>query len=115
LNSGVFGTQVAVNARVGQTILVRSLDAAYNNTVVTFPVDVVIIAWDGRALGVPPFGLYNEAIQVPANTPILVTTARRFDALIYAKSPINSFATIKFFDTRGNDLLVTARIPFVIS
>ncbi|MFB3886432.1 MAG: multicopper oxidase domain-containing protein [Thermodesulfobacteriota bacterium] len=114
LNGGVLGTQIAVNAQVGQTILIRYIDGAYNTTTVTFPVDVVIIAWDGYSLGVPPFGLYNEAIPVPANTPILVTSARRFDALIYAKSPINSFATIKFMDTRGNDLLVTAQIPFVI-
>lgn len=115
LNSGVSGTQVAVSARVGQTILVRYLNAAYNSTVVTLPVDAVIIAWDGSALGVPPFGLYSQAIQVPVNTPISVTTARRFDVLISARSPINSFATVEFRETRGNDLLVTARIPFVIS
>src|SRR5262249_7596706 len=56
LNSGVSGTQIAINAPVGKTILVRLLCAAYNTIRVTFPVDVVIIAWDGRALGVPPYG-----------------------------------------------------------
>lgn len=51
LNSGVSGTQISVNAQVGDTILVRCLDAAYNSAKVYFPVDVVIIGWDGRALG----------------------------------------------------------------
>jgi hypothetical protein len=115
LNGGVSGTQVAVNASVGQTILVRCIDGAYNSAIVTFPVDIVIIAWDGTALGVPPFSSYNEAIQVPAGAPIFISSARRFDALIRATAPISSFATIEFHDTRGNDRLVTARIPFVIT
>jgi hypothetical protein len=115
LNSGVSGSQIAINAAVGQTILVRCLDAAYNKARVTFPVDVVIIAWDGRALGVPPFGKYNHAFLLPANTPIIISTARRFDGLIRATTPVNSFATVEFMETRGNDITVTARIPIVIS
>ncbi len=121
LNSGVSGTQIAVNAQVGQTILVRCLDAAYNSVLVTFPVDVVIIAYDGRALGVPPFGRYSTAFRVPAGKPIRLTTARRFDALIRATAPIRSFATVQFIDTRGQvpsqteDVVMTARIPFVIA
>ncbi len=115
LNSGVAGTQVAVNARVNQTILIRALDAAYNNTMITFPVDVVIIAFNGRALGVPPFGLYNWAFLLPAGTPILLSTARRFDVLLRSATAVNSFATVDFLDTRGNTLLQTARIPIVIT
>lgn len=121
LNSGVSGTQVSVNARVGQTILVRCLDAAYNSITVTFPVDVVIIAFDGRALGVPPFGRYNSAFLLRAGTPYYLSTARRFDALIRPTRPINSYATVQFIDTRGQipgvseDVLVTALIPFVVT
>ncbi|OGP73549.1 MAG: hypothetical protein A2V86_04735 [Deltaproteobacteria bacterium RBG_16_49_23] len=115
LNSGVSGSQIAINATVGQTILVRCLDAAYNKTRITFPVDVVIIAWDGRALGVPPFGRYNHAFLLPANTPITTSTARRFDGLIRATTPVNSFAKVEFLETRGDDITVTARIPIVIS
>ncbi len=119
LNSGVSGMQVSINAQTGQTILIRCLDAAYNSAEVTFPVNVVIIAWDGRALGVPPYG-HNEAYLVPAGTPIVMSTARRFDALIRATTPINDFATVKFINTRGQvpgaaeEVLVTARIPFNI-
>ncbi len=114
-NSGVSGSQVSIEARVDQTILIRCLDAAYNKTRITFPVDVVIIAWDGRALGVPPFGLYNEAYVLRANTPIVTSTARRFDALIRESAPISSFATVEFLDTRGDDRLMTARIPINIT
>jgi hypothetical protein len=115
LNSGVSGTLVAINARVGQTILVRCLDAAYAKAKVTFPVDVVIIAWDGRALGVPPFGLYNHAYLVPANTPIDVSTARRFDALIRTTATMNSFVNVDFINTRGDDHLISGRIPFNVT
>jgi hypothetical protein len=106
LNSGVAGTQVAINAKVNQTILIRALDAAYNNTRITFPVDVLIIAVDGRALGVPPFGLYNSAFLLPQNTPILLGTARRFDALMRFSSAafptgFRGNATVEFIDTQG--------------
>jgi len=120
LNSGVFGSQVSINALTGQTILVRCLNAAYNSIEVTFPVDVVIIAWDGRALGVAPFG-YNHAYLQPANTPIKMTTARRFDALIRETNPINSRARVRFINNRGqvpgtsDDVVCTARIPIIIA
>jgi hypothetical protein len=119
LNSGVSGSQVSINGLTNQTILVRCLDAAYNSTEVTFPVDVLIIAWDGRALGVAPFG-QNHPYLVPAGTPIKQTTARRFDALIRVSAPVNSYATVKFINNRGQvpgeaqDVLVTARIPISI-
>lgn len=115
LNSGVSGSQIAINAQRNQTILVRHLVAAYNSVTTTFPVDVVIIAWDGRALGVPPFGLYNSAFLVKAGTPIRHSTARRYDALIRPTEAINSFVKVDFLDTRGGARLVTARIPFVIT
>ena len=54
LNSGVQGMQISINAKVNQTILVRLLCAAYSKIKVTFPVDVIVIGVDGRALGVPP-------------------------------------------------------------
>jgi len=120
-NSGVSGTQVSINAKVDQTILIRCLNAAYNCTTITFPVDVVIIAWDGRALGVPPFGQYSEATLLPANTPIRISTARRFDALIRVSEPVNDFAKVEFSDTRrlapgiSEEVLMTALIPINIS
>jgi hypothetical protein len=115
-NSGKIGTQVSVNAQVGDTILLRCLDGAYNNLRVTLPVDAVIIAWDGRPLGVPPFGGYNHAFVVPKDTPMTISVARRFDALIKAEAPTlsNTFAKVEFLETRGNAVTATALIPFRI-
>jgi hypothetical protein len=114
--------QVDINAQTGRTILVRCLCASYNSMQVTFPVDVVIIAWDGRALGVPPFTRYNYAYKVPKNTAIRLSVARRFDALIRETSPTppnDSFARVDFFDTRGENtgrerIVKTAKIPINI-
>lgn len=125
LNSGISGTQISVNATTGNVILVRILNAAYNFLRITLPVDAVIIAWDGRALGVAPYG-HNESYLVPANTPIDVNTvsvARRFDALIKANTPINDFIIAEFIDNKsqvqeaGEQLrvLMTAKVPFVVS
>jgi multicopper oxidase len=120
LNSGISGSMIAINAFVGQTILVRVLDAAYNNCLYTFPVDIVIIEWDGRPLGVPPYG-FNEAYLVPAGTPIEVAVGRRFGALIRTTVPVNDFAVCKFIDTRGahvagfEQVLCTAKVPINIS
>jgi hypothetical protein len=123
VNSGVgFNgrpTQVSINARVGQTIMIRTLCAAYNCARVRFPADVVITAFDGRALGVPPFGRYNRAFVLPAGTPILLSNARRFECLMRRTRPLNSFATVEFLDTQRGEgpgpLLQTARIPIVVS
>lgn len=120
LNSGKSGAQIAVNATVGQTILIRLLGGSYNNIRITLPVDAVALAWDGRALGVPPFGLYNYPYVIPANTPTSATptvssVARRCDMLIKAEAPINTTAKIEFMETRGGAVTCTALIPFVIA
>ena len=120
LMSGIEGVQVSVNAQLGDTILLRCLDAAYACAEYTFPVDVVVIAWDGRALGVPPYGQYNHPYLVPAGTPIHVSVARRFDALAKSDVEVDGFATVKFIDTRGQKIpgqelvLMTAEVPFYI-
>jgi Multicopper oxidase len=127
LNSGISGSQISVEGYVGQTILIRALDAAYNNCTYTFPVDIVILEWDGRPLGVPPYG-FNEPYLVPAGTPIEVAVGRRFGGLIREFAPVNTFAICKFIDTRGanvagldtsgqpyNQVVCTAKVPLNIS
>ncbi len=126
LNSGVSNTQIAVAANRGETVFIRNLCAAYNSCRTTFPVDVVIIEWDGRALGVPPLNRYTRPQLVPANTPIVHSTARRWGAILNV--PVTSPAVhtpvkIEFLDTRsvglsltgGGDVLMTAFIPFDIN
>lgn len=115
LNSGVSGMQISVNAQAGQTILIRVLDAAYSNIRVTFPIEVVIIAFDGRALGVPPFGQYNRPVTLPARTPLELSTARRFDVLVRSATPVQDFASVEFRNHRDDELLITGQIPINIS
>jgi hypothetical protein len=107
--------QIPINAKTNQNILVRALNAAYNNVRLTFPVDIVIIAWDGRALGVPPFGSYNAPVLVSAGTPMQYSVARRFDCLIRRTTPFTGFATVEFLDTRGLGVRFTARFPINIA
>jgi hypothetical protein len=114
LMSGKSGVQVAINAAVNTNILVRTLCAAYNNVRITFPVDIVIIAWDGRALGVPPFARYNSPVLVPAGTRIEWSVARRFDFLIRSATPVNGFAIVQFVDTLRRNVRFTGRIPINI-
>jgi hypothetical protein len=121
LNSGITGTQVSVNAKVGDTILVRILDAAYNCLRVTLPVNAVIIAWDGRALGVAPFA-HNESYLVPAGTPIDMAVGRRFDALVTSAVPVDSFIICEFINHNSQstdpgekeEVVMTAKVPFTI-
>lgn len=119
LNSGVSGTQIPINAQTNQTVLVRCLDAAYNSAEVTFPINVVVIAWDGRALGGTHYA-FNEAYLVEAGTPILMSTARRFDCLIRSSIPFHGNAVVKMIDTRGQvpgrdeEVVATIEIPIHI-
>jgi hypothetical protein len=125
LNSGISGTQISVNAKTGDTVLLRILDAAYNFLRVTLPVDAVIIAWDGRALGVAPYG-HNESYFVPKGTPIDINTmavGRRFDALVRETSPVNDFITAEFINHKSQvpeageklEVVMTCKVPFSIN
>lgn len=116
LNSGVSGMQVPVNARVGQTVLVRFINAAYCPVTVSFPTDVVIIAFDGRALGVPPYGLYNNAFVLRAGHSYFLSTARRFDVLMRPTAPVSGHGIVQFRNHRNpKEVLFTGRIPVTIS
>jgi hypothetical protein len=96
LNSGVAGMQISINAKRNQTILVRLLCGAYTKIKITFPVDVVVIAIDGRSLGVPPFGRYNEPYTIPAGKPIERSTAQRMDVLIRSSRSLSSYGQIEY-------------------
>ena len=106
--------QISINAKVNQTILVRLLCAAYSKIKVTFPVDVIVIGVDGRALGVPPYGKYNHAYKVSAGTSIEMSTAQRMDVLFKPTSPLDTYAQVEFRHLLSNALLINGRIPIEI-
>ena len=118
-------TRVDIRAQKGQTVFLRCLNAAYNSTRYTFPVDVVIIEWDGRALGVPPLNRYTRPHFVPAGTTFLQSTARRFGLLINESVSRDDTVKVEFLDTRSGetlrldnkvagDVLMTVHIPIQI-
>jgi hypothetical protein len=126
LNSGISNTQIAVAANRGETVFIRILDAAYNWSRFTFPVDVLIIEWDGRALGVPPLNRYTRPQLLTANTPITISTARRFGCLVNVPlnaAPVHTPVKVEFLDQRSTtlsltgagDVVMTAFIPFDIN
>lgn len=114
LNSGVTGMQISVSAKIGQSVLIRTLCAAYSKVCIKFPVDVVVIAYDGRALGVPPYGDYNEAYLVPAGEEIKLTTARRCDVILRSDLAVDSFGEVSFFSHSSHEKLFTGNIPIQI-
>ena len=82
----------------------------------------MIIAFDGRALGVPPFDQYNHAFLLPAGTPMSYSTARRFDALIRVGHGLQRLRHGEVLRHPGakcsrpaHQLVKTAQIPIVIN
>ena len=120
LNGGIDGDRIDIAAAVGETVFIRCLCGAYNSCRITFPVDVTVIEWDGRALGVPPLNRYTRPILIKAGTPLVHSTARRWGALMRSTVPSNDPVKVEFLDTRsgdgmslsgGGDVLMTAFIP----
>jgi FtsP/CotA-like multicopper oxidase with cupredoxin domain len=85
LVSGVFNNATLTNAKVyaaaklGQTILIRLLNASYSILRVTFACDVTIVGCDGHRLGAEP---WCSPRTIAAGTPIEITTAGRFDIIL---------------------------------
>ena len=99
LINGVFPTKtmtdqrVAAKARVGDTILIRLLNASYSILRVTFQVPVTCVSCDGHRLGKEN---WNAPIVFPAGTPIELTSATRLDFLITATQRGAINATIEY-------------------
>jgi len=74
--------EMAVNAKVGQTILMRILNAGYTVNEHRIGLPATAVGMDGQALGVPPFGAYSAPIELAANEPFRTTSAMRWDLLI---------------------------------
>lgn len=85
LLSGVFNNRTTtdprcvVTAALGQTILIRLLNASYSILKVTFPIDVIWAGCDGHAMGREA---WCDMTMIPANTPIELSTAQRYDLLL---------------------------------
>ena len=101
--------RVCINAKVGQRILIRHLNASYSLLDTTFEgLDATIYGVDGRPLGHPNHP-WSKPIFVPAGTPVETCTAQRRDFIIQPTRPGRYRVKIEFCDwvshaTQGNGL-----------
>jgi FtsP/CotA-like multicopper oxidase with cupredoxin domain len=92
-NKTMTDQRVAATAKLGETILVRLLNASYSILRVTFDVDVVCVGCDGHRLAKDA---WNSCKLLPKGIPFELTTAGRLDLLIKPTQPGTYGATIEF-------------------
>ena len=85
LLSGVFNNRTMtdprtmVNAKLGQRILIRLLNASYSILRVALGCDAEWVACDGRNMGQDS---WCDTVPIPAGTPFELTTAQRYDLIL---------------------------------
>ncbi|MBI4296332.1 MAG: multicopper oxidase domain-containing protein [Chloroflexi bacterium] len=101
--------KAAINCKVGQTVLVRFIDATYTVNEIRVGLPAKIVAEDGYPFGVPPRGQYSHPIDLAPGQPIRLTAAMRGDALIRPTSPGRFPVTIDYFHWITGKKLYTGR------
>ncbi|MHB8881255.1 MAG: multicopper oxidase domain-containing protein [Thermodesulfovibrionales bacterium] len=108
-------SRVAVKAKVGQTILMRVVNAGYTVQQFTFGLDADVIAMDGRPLGVPPAGKYSSPFRLNAGTPFRLTSAQRWE-LIMRPTRTGTFpASVDYLDWVTGKKLATAKSQITVT
>ena len=102
-------------AKVGQTVLIRLLNASYAIQEYRLGVDALVIAQDGRSYGVPPFGSYSEPFWIKAGTPFQLTSAMRYDILVRPTAPGTIPMQIDYWDWVGATLRGRAKTQIIVS
>lgn len=100
--------KVAIKATVGQTILVRVLNAGYTIQEYTIGMPAEVIAMDGHPLGVPPAHSYSHPFTLATNQPFRLTSAMRHDLLITATQAGRFRARVDFIHWVSGKRLFTA-------
>jgi FtsP/CotA-like multicopper oxidase with cupredoxin domain len=97
---------VSPTVQVGETLLVRLLDAGYTTQEYTFgtaadrpSLNAMVIATDGHPFGIPGTDdQYSSPFVITAGTPFRLTTARRLDLLLRPTQRGEYLFTIKHID-----------------
>lgn len=100
---------VSAELQVGQTLLARVLNAGYTVQKLYLDIDAEVIGMDGRALGVPPAGVYSHPFRLPAGTPVVTTSAMRQDLIIKPERAGVFPVRVEYYDWVSGRLLSTAR------
>lgn len=107
-------TRAAVTARLGQTVLLRVLNAGYAITRLRIGHDVQVVAQDARAYGVPPWGAYSEPWTLASGTALEQSTAQRHDLLFRAGRRGTFPVVIDHMDWRGHGSLGQVRTSITV-
>jgi hypothetical protein len=110
----LFGALVAPTVGVGQTLLIRVLNADYIIHQITLGIDVEVIAMDGRALGATPETQYSRPFRIPAGTSFRLTSAMRWDLIIRPTVAGTIPATVEFLNQITGTRLYTAQTTITV-
>lgn len=106
---------ISAEARVGQTILARILDAGYTVQKYFLDLDAEVVGMDGQGLGVPPKSQYSHPFLLPAGKPVTLTSAMRQDLLIRPTKPGVFGVRVEFYHWVSGRKLGTARTTITVS
>lgn len=102
------------DVRVGQTVLLRVINASFTIEEYTLGIDAQFIAQDGRAFGVPPHSAYSQPYVLPAGTPWRTTSAMRNDIIIRPTAAGTYPFRVRYLDWRGTGVLGTVTTNIVV-
>jgi putative cell wall-binding protein/plastocyanin len=92
--------RVVLNANVGETLLLRIINGAYSLVRVTIQgLDAEVVEHDGKPLGQPPHGTYNQPYTIAAGAPFELSTAQRRAMLVKPTQPGTYKVTFEFEHT----------------
>lgn len=114
-NAVINDPKVAINARVGQTILIRTLDAGYMIHRWTLPLTALCTGMDGRQLGAAPYTNYCKPYKILPGRPFELTTARRWDLIIKPTKPGTYLAKLEYLDWLRRQVVHTVYAPIYVS
>ncbi len=98
-----------VHARVGQTVLIRVLNAGYTVQRFRIGLPVEVTSMDGHPLGVHPEHAYSHPFRREANEQFSLTVAMRQELFIEAARPGEFPIEIEFVHFTKRTVLYTAR------
>jgi FtsP/CotA-like multicopper oxidase with cupredoxin domain len=115
VDNPLFGPLVAPKVKVGQTLLIRIINADYIIHRISLEIDAEVISADGRAFGVPPLMQYSRPYLLPAGSSFKLTSAMRNDLIVKPTRVGVYNITIEFLNQITSELLYTATTPITVS
>lgn len=111
----LFGPFVAPAVKVGQTLLIRIMNADYIIHRITLNIDAEVIGADGRTFGTTPFTQYSRPYTLSAGTSLKLTSAMRNDLIVKPTKVDNYYVTVEFLNQITGELLYTATTPITVN